>query len=82
MRTAINEFKTHRSLEQNELEYITSSLSRYDKVREDIEIEIQQLQKKNLLLEQEVRNKDNIIEKLENANRILSNSTSNSITIL
>lgn len=78
MKTAIKEFKTHRSLEENELDNITSSLSVYDRVREDIEMEIHQLQKKTLVLQQEVNNRDDIISKLESANRILANSNANS----
>lgn len=74
MKEALREFKTQRSLEQSELENITSELTRYDQVREEIENEIQHLQKKNLLLQQEVNNKDEIISKLESANKILANS--------
>ncbi|CAI2386336.1 unnamed protein product [Moneuplotes crassus] len=79
VKTAIKEFKTHRSLEESELENITSSLSCYDKVHEDIEFEIHQLQKKTLVLQQEINNRDEIISKLESANRILTYSNANKL---
>jgi len=74
MKQALKDLKSHRSLEQEDLNYISTSLTRYEKVKGELEIEIQQLQKKNLLLQQELSNKDEIIRKIENANRVLSNN--------
>ena len=74
MKQALKDLKSHRSLEQEDLNYISTSLTRYERVKGELEIEIQQLQKKNLLLQQELSNKDEIIRKFENANRVLSNN--------
>lgn len=78
MRNAFKELSSQRSIEHDELEYITTSLTRYEKVKEDLQLEIERLQKKNLLLQQDLCTKDELIQKLETANRILTNNNANS----
>jgi 4-hydroxyphenylpyruvate dioxygenase-like putative hemolysin len=57
---------SQRSLEQEGLQFLNVSLTRYEKLRKELELEIQDLRKKNLLLQQEVFNKDEKIVQLEN----------------
>lgn len=61
------QLKSYRSLEQDNLLGISESLVRFDYIRKELELEVQQLTKKNLILQLEIMNKDDIIEKFQTA---------------
>jgi hypothetical protein len=61
--TIKDSIKSQRSLEQEKYNIMSKSLTRYERIRKDFEDEIQNLQNKNLILQQEVNMKDEIIYK-------------------
>ena len=66
IRQTLDLLNTHQGLEKSELEKFNESLLRYEKLRKDSEKTLQDILKKNILLEQEIINKDNRISVLEN----------------
>ena len=65
MKQTLQELKSHRSLEHDELEDLSKSFSQYEGVRKDLENKLHSSYKHTLQLQQEIIARDEKIHRLE-----------------